>query len=249
MTADNITAATTPTHPPDDSVGDSLAIDPSATGSSSTDPAVLHADKYNDPRVRITRRGILTGVVITLVASLAAIGSILARRTRLDRTTEFFGPVVIEALQLAERIDLIPRVDDPASSGFPAEISLTATPGLGHLRRALLDDRHYDWDRTEDTAAVAGCDNSTYGEKNIPGCLSLRLSDPTLNRFQPVQMDLNLIDGVVGLAESGRRVHVTDYVRPKLQNYFATIINVSRLTYDDRPSTNDAASSQSATGH
>lgn len=193
-----------------------------------------HADKFNDPRARITKRGVWIGVAITIVASVAAMLSIYLRKTHLEKTTEFYGPVVIEALQLAEQIDLIPQVPDTEASGFPATISLTATPGLGHLRRAILDDRHYDWGRINDGPALAECSGQTYGEKSIPGCMRLRLSDPTLERFQPVEIDIDLIHGRIGLTDQTQSVHMTEYVAPKMQSYFATIINVSRLTYDNR---------------
>ena len=194
----------------------------------------LHTDKYNDPRVRITGRGVAIAIGVLIVAAIAAGLSIYQRRTRLGRTTAFFGPSVIEALQLAERIDLIPSPIQVDAKPLPEIIPLTATPGLGHLRRALLDDRHYDWDAVDSTGAAARCDGSDYGEEKIPGCVSLRLTDPTLKRFDDLELDLDLIRGRVGLAGSNQSVAVTDYVRPKLQSYFKTIINVSRLTYDQR---------------
>ena len=117
---------------------------------------------------------------------------------------------------------------------MPAVIPLTATPGLGHLRRALLDQRHYNWDTAADrpTPWRAG----TIGEKKTPGCLRLRLTDPTKQRFDPVELDVNLFGGRIGVVGSGRSVAVTDYVLPKLRSYFATIVNVTRLTYDERSS-------------
>lgn len=193
-----------------------------------------HADKFNDPRASVTGRGIAIGIGITVVATFAALVSIYARRTHLDKTTDFYGPVVIEALQLAEQIDLIPQVPNTQASGFPAVISLTATPGLGHLRRAILDDRHYDWTRIETSGALSKCDGLTFGEKSIPGCMRLRLSDPTLERFEPIELDIDLIEGKIGVSDQNRCVHVTEYVKPKLQSYFTTTISVSRLTYDNR---------------
>ena len=65
-----------------------------------------HADKYNDPRVKITKRGMLLGAVVVVFGIAGAAFSIWARRTKLEQTTNFWGPNVVEALQLAEEVEL-----------------------------------------------------------------------------------------------------------------------------------------------
>jgi hypothetical protein len=205
------------------------------------DTTSLHADKYSDPRVQITRRGIWMGVLLTIVATIAALGSIYARRTRLEKSTEFWGPQTIESLQLAGSIKLVPMGSDSIKT-----IDLTGTPGLGHLRRAILDERHYDWTTVESASAVEQCDGRTIGKKNMPGCVRLHLSDAFSDpkRFPDIEIDLNLVDGWIGphstpTSDGGQdkslsRVRFSEHVRPKMQNYFATIMNVEQLKYDDR---------------
>lgn len=64
------------------------------------------------------------------------------------KTTEFWGPEAISAFQLAPMVKLEIR-----DGKEPAEVDLTGMPGLGHLRHALLEQRHYEWD-TEAAASV-----------------------------------------------------------------------------------------------
>ena len=101
--------------------------------------ADAHLDKYNDPRVRITKRGIAIGIIIVLLGIVGAAASIYQRKTKLEKTTEFWGKDVITALQLGERVQL------SSVSGKEFEtVELARMPGLGHLRRLLLDERNYD---------------------------------------------------------------------------------------------------------
>lgn len=191
-----------------------------------------HADKYNDPRVKITGRGIAIGVAIAVIAAVAAWGSIQARRTRLGETTKFWGAEVITALQLGERIELVSR----DASELPP-VDLTSTPGLGHLRRALLDERNFDW-ATESTDSVASlCSTSptpTAKPTDMPVCIQLRLTDPTGKRFELVEIDIDLAGGWVGPSDGSKRVQATEWVQPKLRNWFKTIMTVSQKRYDVR---------------
>jgi len=188
--------------------------------------ADIHADKYNDPRAKITRGGILIGVVIAVLGFVGAAASIYARRTRLEQTTRFWGAETILALQLAERIELLPR----GNESFEA-VNLAGTPGLGHLRHLLLDERSYDW-ATESKSNVVEC----CGEvgSNGPGCIQLRLTDPTANRIGTVLIDLDLQGGWIGPSDGSRRVQTTPWVGPKLRNYFKTIMTVQQKRYDHR---------------
>lgn len=233
---------------------------PPAAPENAPSAADVHADKFNDPRAQFTRRGIWMGVTVVVLASVAAVGSIYARRTRLEKSTQYWGATTIEALQLAETIELIPVYGEPFDAHDRAtddqftddqatndpvdthpvrrdrieKINLTAMPGLGHLRRTLLDERHYDWGSIESAGALDSCDGRTIGDKAMPGCVRLVLSDPTLERFDPIELELNLVDGFVGPSGGTSRVHFSEHVRPKLQHYFATIMNVETLRYDDR---------------
>ncbi len=197
-----------------------------------------HADKYNDPRATVTRRGIWMGVAVLLLGIFGSAVSIYARRTGLVETTRFWGQETITALQLAERMEMLPRGD----TEFPV-VELTATPGLGHLRHALLEESHFDW-TTETKASVAElCVRSPQATSQDPDSeieaapmqyIQLRLTDPTAHRVGTIEIDIDLDGGWVGPSDGSRRVRVVEWVRPKLKSYFSTIINVRQKTYDFR---------------
>ena len=202
------------------------AMDPQPTEVSAA--ANPNADKYNDPRVKITRRGVLIGVAISILGVLGSVGSIYARRTGLTETTRFWGQETITALQLAERIELLPR---GASEFEPIE--LTAIPGLGHLRHALLEESHFDWSTESPENALQNC-GAVAKDAKTPQCLQLRLTDPTAHRIDVVEIDLDLEGGWVGPSDGSRRVRAHEWVRPKLKHYFGTIMTVQQQRYDHR---------------
>ncbi len=158
----------------------------------------IHADKYNDPRVKITPRGIAMGIGVLLLGILGAATSIYARRTHLEQTTRFWGLETITALQLAERIELRPR----GTADFKT-VDLTGTPGLGHLRRLLLDERNYDWTSEGAGNALEHC-GETKTER--PQCIQLRLTDPTAHRFGTIEIDLDLVEGWIGPSDGTHRI-------------------------------------------
>lgn len=168
------------------------------------------------PRVRISvLQWIAFGVLLTAFASLTAVLSIYARRTRLEQTTRFWGQPVITALQLADKVELSPV------RGIEFEpVELTATPGLGHLRRALLDERHFTWE--SETAAPVR--DLCADEESI--CVRLRLSDSVGNRAPTTEIDLELQGGWVGLTNGEKRVQVNDRVRPALRHQLLMMSNV-----------------------
>ena len=182
----------------------------------------LWDEKRSDPRVSITRRGILIGVAIFVVAVIAAGLSVYMRRTHLEKTTEFWGEDTITALQLADRVHLL------AGPGQSFEdVELTATPGLGHLRRALLDERNYQWHTAQDVPVSQAC-----GEDSL--CVTLRLADPTGQRVPVTEIDLELNSGWVGPAGVAQRVQVSDRARPALRHQLKLLMNVTQETYDER---------------
>lgn len=188
-----------------------------------------HADKFNDPRAKITRRGVLMGIGVVVLGIVGAAGSIYARRTRLEETTRFWGEETITALQLAERMELLPR----GNADFEV-VELTATPGLGHLRHALLESTHFDWTTETDASVSELCQGAPDPEMKTPQCVQIRLTDPTANRIGTIEIDLDLAGGWVGPSDGSRRVQATYWVKPKLRNYIATILNVQQLRYDHR---------------
>ncbi len=185
-----------------------------------------HADKYNDPRVRVTGLGITIGLLIACFAVIGAASSIYLRKTKLEKTTKFWGSETILALQIGERMELFPRGNETFR-----RVELTSTPGLGHLRRALLDERNFDWATLDSQSVASTCDRNP---GDHPTALQLRISDPTGHRFPTVEIDLDLENGWVGPSDGSRRVRATSWVGPKLKNYFKTIINVEELRYDFR---------------
>jgi hypothetical protein len=202
------------------------SIDPrSGDSPDSVDP---HADKYNDPRVKITLRGVLLLVLVFVLGIVGAAASVYLRRTQLEQSTEFWGLDTITALQLAERMELLARGDarfDP--------VELSGTPGLGHLRRLLLDERNYDWQTETRGSVSAKCDQV---KSDALQCIQLRLTDPTAHRFGTIEIDIDLSHGWIGPADGSHRVRVAERVLPKLQSYFSVIITVEQLRYDERQS-------------
>ncbi len=185
--------------------------------------AQQHQDKYNDPRAKVTARGILLAVAVILLAILGAAGSIYARRTRLQKTTSFWGQDTITALQLGERIQMF------AISGrqFPA-VELTGTPGLGHLRRLLLDERNYDWSAVSKSGIEQRCDQQdSY-------CIQLRLTDPSARRFEAKQITIDLNDGWVGQSEGSSCVQIVARKRNALAKFLEQLITVQQRRLDDR---------------
>lgn len=163
-------------------------------------------------------------LAILIGASVFALASIYARRTRLGETTRFWGPGTIQAIQLGDHVMLKPL---QGSDFEPVE--LTAFPGLGHLRKALLDERHYQWSTENDRGVSQFCD-----ETEDAKCVRLEFSDPSLNRFETVRIDLELTQGVVGPADQSRRVSVNDRVRPALEHQIGLLMRVKQKRYDRR---------------
>ncbi|TWT84156.1 hypothetical protein CA13_56320 [Planctomycetes bacterium CA13] len=193
-----------------------------------------HDDKYNDPRARITRRGVLIGLAVACLAVIGAIASIKGRRTRLEKTRSFWGDDMITAFQIGERIELIP-IDEPitdvSSNGeTPNSIELTTMPGLGLLRHAMLDERSYDWT----TSSMNPLGSRTVGDKLNSRLIRLRITDPTANRFEPIVIDLELESGWVGDGENTKSVRLTEHSQPKLRSFFSTVIHAEQKRYDFR---------------
>ena len=179
----------------------------------------LRVEKRSDPRASITRRGILLGLCVIVLGMIGAAVSIYSRRTRLEQTTEFWGPEIITALQLGERIELL------SVSGLEfSPVELTATPGLGHLRHAFLDERFYDWTTASSDSVQEKC-----GEGSE--CVQLRVTDPTAHRFDTVKINVDLKDGWVGPSDGSRRVR-TD--RPAISKFLRMMVNVQQKRYDMR---------------
>ncbi|SMP38518.1 hypothetical protein SAMN06265222_101150 [Neorhodopirellula lusitana] len=183
-----------------------------------------HADKYDDPRAKFGAKGWLAVVAIAIGATIFALASVAARRTQLGETTRFYGPEVIQAIQLGDHVMLVPQ----KGSDFET-VELTAFPGLGHLRKALLDEGHYEWETETSESVAEFCD----GEDDVK-CVRLEFSDPSLNRFETARIDIELNRGIVGLADKASQVKVNDRVRPALQHQIGLLMRVKQKRYDRR---------------
>jgi hypothetical protein len=227
--------------------------DPLIDTTTSVDP---HADKYNDPRAKITGRGIGMGLAVILLGIVGAAASIYGRRTRLEESTRFWGDETILALQLGERVRLLPnrgREFDP--------VELSGMPGLGHLRHSLLDQRSFDWDTEEDRPVVnAATDEPKVTERpdaaeklnvaELTGaaeqagaapeedsgefCVTLNITDPTGRRFDEVNIDLDLVNGWVGHSDEAHRVRFAERKRSALRHFLETIMHKEKNRYDLR---------------
>ncbi|MCO8121883.1 hypothetical protein NHH03_09060 [Stieleria sp. TO1_6] len=192
-----------------------------------------HADKYNDPRVRISRRGILIGCFVLLFGIAGAALSIWARRTQLEKSTQFWGADTILALQLAEEMELIPNTppaestENASAAGQPQPpVRLSGMPGLGHLRHVLLDDRSYHWDTQRDQPIAATADPSQI--------MVLRLTDPTMQRFPETRIAIALDSGWVGPENGSRQVQLNERFRVAMPTFLKRIANYEPLRSEMR---------------
>ncbi|QDS95526.1 hypothetical protein FF011L_43230 [Roseimaritima multifibrata] len=100
---------------------------------------------------RAFRRGwwALFALGLLAIGVIGAVSGIQLRRTQLEKTIDFFGADAVAALQSSAVLRL--RFDEGSPLAEKMEshdrtIDLAGVPGVGHLRHALLDQRHYDWD-------------------------------------------------------------------------------------------------------
>jgi hypothetical protein len=164
----------------------------------------------------------LIGVVIFAIA--AASLSIVMRRTQSEQTRVLLGEEAIFALQYGKsfhiRLPSGSSLIDPKRSvqwlqqDGSQRTNLTDTPGLGHFRHALLDDRHYNWEtRIEATKEHLGVDQ--------PELVFVEIAGPP-TEVKPTVILIELSAGWVGLAQGTTFVQVTDRVRPALRNFIKT---------------------------
>ncbi|MEM6472417.1 MAG: hypothetical protein AAF802_22840 [Planctomycetota bacterium] len=183
-----------------------------------TEP-IAHSDKYNDPRATTTRRGILIGFAVVVFGVSGAALSIWSRRTRLEKTTEFWGPNTITALQLAEEVELIP---DPMQAPEKL-VRISGLPGLGHLRHVLLDERSYDWESGK--------------KKSLPigeTTMVLRLTDPSEKRFPEQRLVIDLETGKVGHEGGGEMVQLNERFQSAMPNFLKQIADFEPLRVENQ---------------
>lgn len=217
-----------------------------------------HADKYNDPRAQISRRGVWIGLMVVVFGICGSAFSIWARRTRLERSTEFWGPEVIQAFQLAAEVEMLPQAISPQdaspqdSAAKPLEpqesspdadadgtdanaqveptVRLTGMPGLGHLRHVLLDDRSYLWESVQN--------GSISTTSQSPELMVLRFSDPTARRFPDARIVVDLVGGWVAMEDGTQKVRLNDRFRNALPTFLKRIANYEPIRVEMREKKN-----------
>ena len=183
-----------------------------------------HADKYNDPRVTISRRGILLGVAVVCFGVAGSALSIWMRKTSLTQTRAFWGADVITALQLAEEVELLRLAGGP-DSGEIEPVRLSGMPGLGHLRHTFLDDRSYDWD------SVRALADEQSGESET---IVIRLTDPTAGRFPETRLAIQLESGWVTVEGTDQEVRLNDRFRNAVPTYLRRVANYEPMRSEVR---------------
>lgn len=224
-----------------------IAIEDGTVPPPDTRPDGLPADWVDHPKVPITRRAILIGIGLLVLGIVGAVTSIWARRTQVEKTTAFFGIETIRALQYAPGVMLrleaeaadLPSTPAESVSGQPAtslpsatpaaafkEIELSGTPGLGHLRHALLDERHYDWTTRNDRSI----DSLRSPQTRMA---TLTFSDPQ-GIIAPATIHLELTEGWVGTPLGDRSVRLIPRVQPAIRHFLVVISNAQKTYYDRR---------------
>lgn len=170
----------------------------------------------------LTTRGVLLVIAVLAFAVVMAAASVYLRRTQLDKTRAFWGPETILALQHGSTLRLIIPADSTLSDAPAGEEQITdlsGTPGLGHFRHALLDERHYDW-TTEQAVNIA--------EVNVadPEFVTIELAGPPAD-VEPVALRLELSEGWAGAPEGGRAVRLTPRVRTAVRHFLVTLKDIN----------------------
>ena len=208
-----------------------ISVDPSSSHSSEpTDE--LSAAVGSQPSAG---RTVLLMLVVIFVGGIAAVASVYFRRTQTAKTSEFWGAEAITAFQLAPMVKL--KIRDGQE---PGEVDLTGMPGVGHLRHALLEQRHYEWDtktmESVESRVAADPVNErlfatlTFWDPRKPAELP-----PDMPVIQTTTVLLDLSEGWVGPASGERSVRLNERSRPAVRHFLTTMRNVKQARYDDRP--------------
>jgi len=179
----------------------------------------------DQPRIEFSRTMVWIGFGIFVLAIAIALGSIYFRRTQLEQSRRFLGDDVIRAIQLAPFVSL---EFDADKTDVP--IDVTGTPGLGHLRHALLDERHYDWT----TEIPQGIESVT---TENPVFATLTFYDPRIDSPDHVTagtVRLELAGGWVGTIDGTKRVQLISRAQPAVENFLTMLRNYQQNRYGDR---------------
>lgn len=187
-------------------------------------PTANEADVEPTPQPKLfTLKNLAIALVVLILGVVMAGASFYFRRTQLEQTRNFFGDDMIRAVQVAPVVFIeFPR-DARGALDNDKAIEISSSPGLGMFRRALLDERHYDW-----TTAV---------EQEI---VSLQVADPEFvlvdfsddpARHPPdleippiphLTMLLEVSQGWVGIPGQAKMVRLTTRAQPAVRNFLLT---------------------------
>jgi hypothetical protein len=109
-------------------------------------------------------------------------------------------------------------------------VNLTGTPGLGHLRHALLEQRHYLW-KTEESSSI---DDLTTPDAKFAKLVFWDSRQDETVRVPTATLRLELQGGWVGTADGTRRVQLTERARPAVRHFLSTLRNVRQARADMR---------------
>lgn len=184
------------------------------------------------PRLFTVKSSLIAfGILVFAVGMTAA--SIYMRRTPMEKTREFFGDDVILALQAGEQLRIILPPDSPMVDGdAPLAIirddgsqiaNLSGSPGLGHFRHALLNERHYDWSSvTKGPADQLAVENPEYVYVEIEGRPANAKPVPMPIDIVPSRLVLELSEGWVSIDGGVSSVRMTERVRTGMRNFLDT---------------------------
>jgi hypothetical protein len=188
-----------------------------------TPAATNMAPQWPEPPKALTLRGVFIGVAILALATVVAVASVAVRRTRLEKTTAFWGADTILCFQSGREVRIAP-IDGPGAT--PAEekmLALTDLPGLAHFRHALLEERHYVW---PDDPSVS--DESEEAEEEGNDWFYLRFSHPVEGK-PATEMVISTAKGQLGLYGKTPEGQLKERVRKGVSSYLNKVyINLMR---------------------
>lgn len=181
----------------------------------------------------LTVRGFAIAFAIGIFAVAMAVGSIWVRRTPMEKTTQFFGSEIIKAIQSGENLIIVlpagsPLIDEQfaemiAEPDGSQEANLSGSPGLGHFRHALLNQKHYDWtSQVEENVESLAISDPEYIYVRIEGRDANAKPVPMPIEIAPTKLVLELTEGWVGIAGQSGAVRLTERVRTAMRNFIET---------------------------
>ncbi|WP_153556222.1 hypothetical protein [Roseimaritima sediminicola] len=182
------------------------------------------------------RRGwwVLFALGLLAVGVVGAALSVKLRRTQTEHTSQFFGEDAVAALQSSRHFRLtMPPLDEageaePTEAEFPEDaaepVDLADIPGVSHLRRALLDQRSYDWDtrRSEDIDSLVAdsAPSARWATIVLDGEV------PHRPPITPTTFRLDLTNGWVGVPGRSGSVRLTGRVQRAVRSKLSAMYNV-----------------------